>query len=157
VTESESYRRRRELLDQVDAEMLAIHERVMDLTRKGLPADEFDVRMQVSMRLEQLTEAVDAALGYFERSRADGDRVVLVDRSRAEPVELTYPIADWRVAGPRILAAALERWAVEGGRVQISGSWGSGRGHAVTDIPAGRQAAYEAFAWYTPDGQKPPP
>ena len=151
MTDSELYRRRQQLLEAIDQEMLAVHQKVMSLLRRGAPEDQFDVRMQVSGSLEQLVEAVDSALGYHERPRADGDRVVLVDRSRAEPVESTYPLADWRIAGPRILAAALERWAAEGGRVQLSGSWSSGRGHAITSIPAGRQAGYEAFAWYTPE------
>ncbi len=138
--------------------MLRVHETVLSLLRRGAPEDQFDVRMQVSGNLDQLVEAVDTVLGYHERPRADGDRVVLVDRSRAEPIESTYPIADWRIAGPRILAAALERWAVKGGRVEISGSWSrswsSGRGHVVTDIGAGRQAGYEAFAWYTPESEE---
>ncbi|VDR38652.1 Uncharacterised protein [Tsukamurella paurometabola] len=134
--------------------MLAVHQKVMSLMRSGAPEDQFNVRMQVSGSLDQLVEAVDTVLGYHERPRADGDCVVLVDRSRTEPVESTYPIADWRIAGPRILAAALDRWAVEGGRVQLSGSWSSGRGHVVTDIGAGRQAGYEAFAWYTPEPEE---
>ncbi|WP_435594768.1 hypothetical protein [Tsukamurella tyrosinosolvens] len=154
MTDSERYRRRRELLDAIDAEMLRVHETVLSLLRRGGPDDAYDVRMQVSGSLDQLVEAVDTVLGYHERPRADGDRVVLVDRSRAEPIESTYPIADWRIAGPRILAAALERWAVEGGRVQLSGSWSSGRGHVVTDIAARRQAGYEAFAWYTPEPEE---
>ncbi|GAA4676621.1 hypothetical protein [Gordonia humi] len=154
MAETERYRRRLALLDAVDAEMMAVHERVMSLLRRGGPDDAYAVRLRVSGSLDQLVEAVDSALGYHERPRADGDRVVLVDRSRAEPVESTYPIADWRIAGPRILAAALERWAAEGGRVQLSGSWSSGRGHVITSIPAGRQAGYEAFAWYTPEPEE---
>ncbi|MGV7636380.1 hypothetical protein PJI23_28605 [Mycobacterium kansasii] len=154
MTDSERYRRRRELLDAIDAEMLRAHETVLSLLRRGGPDDAYHVRMQVSGSLDQLVEAVDTVLGYHERPRADGDRVVLVDRSRTEPIESTYPTADWRIAGPRILAAALERWAVEGGRVQVSGSWSSGRGHVVTDIGAGRQAGYEAFAWYTPEPEE---
>ncbi|MFD9829062.1 hypothetical protein ACFWXB_16440 [Tsukamurella tyrosinosolvens] len=154
MTDSERYRRRQQLLEAIDQEMLAVHQKVMSLMRSGAPDDAYGVRMQVSGSLDQLVEAVDTVLGYHERPRADGDRVVLVDRSRAEPIESTYPIADWRIAGPRILAAALERWAVEGGRVQISGSWSSGRGHVVTDIGAGQQAGYEAFAWYTPDPEE---
>ncbi|BDD80670.1 hypothetical protein TPB0596_20770 [Tsukamurella pulmonis] len=150
MTEPDRNRRRRELLDAVDAEMMRVHETVLGLMRNRLPEESYAVQLAVSGSLDQLVEAVDTVLGYHERPRADGDRVVLVDRSRAEPVESTYPIADWRIAGPRILAAALDRWAVEGGRVEISGSWTSGRGHIVTDIGAGRQAGYEAFAWYTP-------
>ncbi|MCA0155543.1 hypothetical protein LB823_04970 [Tsukamurella sp. M9C] len=151
MAEPDRNRRQRELLDAVDAEMMRIHETVLGLMRNGLPEDSYAVQLAVSGSLDQLVEAVDTVLGYHERPRADGDRVVLVDRSRTEPIESTYPIADWRIAGPRILAAALDRWAVEGGRVQISGSWTSGRGHVVTDIGAGRQAGYEAFAWYTPE------
>ncbi|MGC5024388.1 hypothetical protein ACLQ3K_06485 [Tsukamurella sp. DT100] len=151
MAEPDRNRRQRELLDAVDAEMMRIHETVLGLMRNGLPEDSYAVQLAVSGSLDQLLEAVDTVLGYHERPRADGDRVVLVDRSRTEPIASTYPIADWRIAGPRILAAALDRWAVEGGRVQISGSWTSGRGHVVTDIGAGRQAGYEAFAWYTPD------
>jgi hypothetical protein len=154
VTESENYRRRQQLLEAIDQEMLAVHEQVLSLLRRGGPDDAFDVRMQVAGSLGQLVEAVDHELGYFERPRADGDRVVLVDRSGREAIESTYPLADWRIAGPRILAAALERWAVEGGRAELSGSWSSGRGHVVTDIPAGRQANYTAFAWYTPESEE---
>jgi len=134
--------------------MLAVHQKVMSLMRSGAPEDQFNVQMQVSGSLDQLVEAVDSVLGYFERPRADGGRVVLVDRSGREAIESTYPLADWRRAGPRILGTALERWAVEGGRVQLSGSWSSGRGHVVTDIGAGRQAGYEAFAWYTPEPEE---
>lgn len=151
MTDSERYRRRLELLDAIDHEMLRVHETVLSLLRRGGPDDAYDVRMQVANSLGQLVEAVDHELGYFERPRADGDRVVLVDRSGREAIESTYPLADWRIAGPRILAAALERWAGEGGRLELSGSFSSGRGHVVTNIPAGRHAGYEAFAWYTPE------
>ncbi|MBS4102841.1 hypothetical protein [Tsukamurella paurometabola] len=154
MTDSDRYHRREQLLEAIDAEMLRVHETVLSLLRRGAPEDQFNVQMQVSGSLDQLVEAVDSVLGYHERPRADGDRVVLVDRSRAEPIESTYPLADWRIAGPRILAAALERWAAEGGRVQLSGSWSSGRGHVVTSIPAGRQAGYTAFAWYTPQPEE---
>lgn len=109
MTDSERYRRRQQLLEAIDQEMLAVHQKVMSLMRSGAPEDQFNVRMQVSGSLDQLVEAVDTVLGYHERPRADGDCVVLVDRSRTEPVESTYPIADWRIAGPRILAAALDR------------------------------------------------
>lgn len=154
MADTEGYRRRIELLDAVDAEMAQVHVTVLNLMRKGLPEDELDVKLAVSGSLDQLVEAVDQALGYFERPRADGDRIVLVDRSGGVAVETTYPISDWRIAGPRILAAALERWAAGGGQVQLSGSWSSGRGHVITNIPAGRQAGYEAFAWYTPETER---
>lgn len=150
MAESSEHRRRRELLDAVDAEMLAVHEQVLALTRKGLPSDSFDVRMQVSMRLEQLTEAVDAAIGYFELHPADlaekADRVVLVERSGSEPIESTYLLDDWREHGPQILTAALRLWGVAGGRARLSGSALSGRGTITTE-----SGTYSAAAWYAAD------
>lgn len=118
--------------------------------RKGLPEDGFNVRMQVSMHLEQLVEAVDAAIGYFELHPAalaeKADRVVLVERSGPEPVESTYPIDDWRSEGPKILTAALRLWGVAGGRVQLSGSALRGRGTVTT-----QSGSYTACAWYAAD------
>ena len=149
-SELEGYRRRIELLDAVDAEMMAVREQVLALTRNGVPEDEFEAKMQVSMRLEQLTEAVDEALGYMELHPAElaerADRVVLVDRSGPEPVESTYPIASWRREGPAILAAALRLWSVAGGRVRLSGSALRGRGTVTT-----HSGSYTACAWYAAD------
>ncbi|MCA0159108.1 hypothetical protein LB823_23150 [Tsukamurella sp. M9C] len=147
MAESEGYRRRVELLDAVDAEMMAVHEQVMALMRKGLPEDEFTVRMQVSMHLEQLVEAVDTALGYFELHPAElaerADRVVLVERSGPTPIETTYPLDDWRREGPKILTAALKLWGVAGGQVRLSGSALRGRGTVYT-----QSGSYTAAAWY---------
>ncbi|QIP38037.1 hypothetical protein G9444_0793 [Rhodococcus erythropolis] len=150
MAESEGYRRRRELLDAVDQEMMAVHEQVMALMRKGLPEDGFNVRMHVSMRLEQLVEAVDTALGYFElhpAALADrADRVVLVERSGPTPIESTYLLEDWRERGPAILTAALKLWGVAGGRARLSGSALRGRGTVTT-----QSGSYTACAWYAAD------
>ncbi|KXP12703.1 hypothetical protein AXK57_00125 [Tsukamurella pulmonis] len=150
MAESEGYRRRIELLDAVDAEMMAVHEQVMTLMRKGLPEDEFNVRMHVSMRLEQLVEAVDTALGYFELHPAalaeKADRVVLVERSGPTPIETTYLLEDWRTRGPAILTAALRLWGVAGGQVRLSGSALRGRGTVYT-----QSGSYTACAWYAAD------
>ncbi len=152
MAETEYYRRRIALLDAVDAEMMAVHEQVMALMRKGLPEDEFNVRMHVSMRLEQIVDAVDEALGYFELHPAQlaerADRVVLVERSGPEPLETTYPIEDWHREGPNILTAALKLWGVAGGRVRLSGSYLRGRGTVTT-----QSGSYTACAWYAADAE----
>lgn len=133
-------------LDAIDAEMALVHEQVVALMRHG----DFDTQMQVSMNLDHLVEAVDAAVGYFELHPAalaeKADRVVLVDRSGTEPVESTYPIADWHREGPQILAAALRLWSVAGGRVRLSGSALRGRGTVTT-----QSGSYIACAWYAAD------
>ncbi|KXP08820.1 hypothetical protein AXK60_09150 [Tsukamurella pseudospumae] len=129
--------------------MAAVHEQVLGLTRKGLSEDTFAVQLAVSSSLDRLVEAVDAALGYTEHPPTalhHADRVVLVDRSGAEPVESTFPIADWRREGPRILRQALEKWAEEGGRVRLSGSLLSGRATLF-----GATQTYTAYAWYAAD------
>lgn len=146
MTESEGYHRRIELLDAIDAEMMAVHETVQNLMRKGLPEDQFEVKLAVSGSLDRLVEAVDHALGYTEHPPAalvEADRVVLVDRSGSEPVESTFPITDWRREGPGILRRALETWATEGGRVRLSGSLLSGRATLF-----GATQTYTAMAWY---------
>lgn len=150
MAESEGFRRRLALLDAIDAEMARVHEQVLALTRKGLPEDCFNVRMHVSMRLEQLVEAVDEALGYFELHPAvlaeKADRVVLVERSGPEPIETTYPLEAWRDQGPAILTGALRLWCVAGGQVRLSGSYLSGRGTVTT-----QSGSYTAEAWYAAD------
>ncbi|MBS4104278.1 hypothetical protein [Tsukamurella paurometabola] len=152
MAETERYRRRLALLDAVDAEMARVHEEVLALMRKGLPEDGFNVRMQVSMRLEHLTEAVDEALGYFEfhpsALAARADRVVLVERSGPEPIESTYPLEEWRERGPAILTAALRLWGVAGGQVRLSGSYLRGRGTVYT-----QSGSYTAAAWYAADAE----
>lgn len=152
MAESEGFRRRLALLDAIDAEMIAVHEKVLALMRKGLPEDQFNVRMHVSMRLEQLVEAVDTALGYFELHPAalaeKADRVVLVERSGLEPLETTYPLDDWRAHGPAILTAALQLWGVAGGQVRLSGSSLRGRGTVYT-----QSGSYTAAAWYAADAE----
>lgn len=127
-----------------------VHEQVLALTRMGLPEDGFNVRMHVSMRLEQLTEAVDEVIGYFELHPAalaeKADRVVLVERSGPEPIESTYSIEEWRERGPAILTAALRLWGVAGGQVRLSGSALRGRGTVTT-----QSGSYTACAWYAAD------
>lgn len=146
MAESEGYRRRMRLLDAVDREMMAVHEAVMALTRRGQPGDGFDVKLVVSGSLDRLVEAVDNALGYTEHAPSalhEADRVILVDRSGPELIEQTFPISDWRREGPRILRQALEKWAEEGGRVRLSGSLLSGRATLF-----GATQTYTAMAWY---------
>lgn len=146
MAESEGYRCRIALLDAVDREMVAVHETVQNLLRKGLPENEFDVKLTVSGSLDRLVEAVDHALGYTEHPPAalrEADRVILVDRSGPEPIEQTFPIGRWRREGPRILRQALEKWAEEGGRVRLSGSLLSGRAALF-----GATQTYTAMAWY---------
>lgn len=146
MAESEGYRRRIALLAAVDAEMAEVHEQVLGLMRKGLDEDTYAVQLAVTGSLDTLVQAVDAALGYSEHPPAalqNADRVVLVDRSGTEPIESTFPIADWRREGPRILRRALETWAEEGGRVRLSGSLLSGRATLF-----GATHTYTAMAWY---------
>lgn len=150
MAESEGYPRRRQLLDAVDAEMMRVHEDVLSLLRRGAPDDAYAVRLQVSGSLDQLVEAIDDVLGYFELHPAQlagrADRVVLVERSGPEPLETTYPIEDWRAHGPKILTAALKLWSVAGGRVRLSGSSLRGRGTVTT-----QSGSYTACAWYAAD------
>lgn len=152
MAESEGYRRRLALLDAIDAEMAQVHEQVLDLMRKGLPEDGFNVRMHVNMRLEQLVEAVDEALGYFELHPAalaeKADHVVLVERSGPEPIESTYPLEAWREQGPKILTAALRLWGVAGGQVRLSGSYLRGSGTVTT-----QSGSYTACAWYAANAE----
>ncbi|GAA1089703.1 hypothetical protein [Tsukamurella spumae] len=150
MAESEGYRRRRQLLDAVDAEMMRVHEDVLSLLRRGAPDDAYAVRLQVSGSLDQLVEAIDEVLGYFELHPAalaeKSDRVVLVERSGPEPIETTYPIEDWCREGPKILTAALRLWGVAGGQVRLSGSALRGRGTVYT-----QSGSYTAAAWYAAD------
>ncbi|KXP08734.1 hypothetical protein [Tsukamurella pseudospumae] len=150
MAESEGYRRRIALLAAVDADMMAVHERVLTLMQRGVPVDAFEVQMQVSMRLEQLAKAVDEVLGYMELHPAElaerADRVVLVDRSGPEPLTHTYPLEDWREHGPKILTAALRLWGAAGGRARLSGSALRGRGTVTTE-----RGSYTACAWYAAD------
>ncbi|AUN38663.1 hypothetical protein [Tsukamurella tyrosinosolvens] len=152
MAESERYRRRLALLDAIDAEMAQVHEQVLDLMRAGLPEDGFNVRMHVSMRLEQLVEAVDEVIGYHELHPAAlaerADRVVLVERSGPTPIATTYPIEEWRTRGPAILTAALRLWSVAGGQVRLSGSALRGRGTFYT-----QSGSYTAAAWYAADAE----